>query len=300
MNMFKYNDIKQFLKMENITGDKDNILFNKALPFEEADEHTIIWFKGRGDDVVKAVLHTKAKTIICSDEIQIAETDINNKCLIHTNNPKLLFSQIVDTLFVQKINKGIHPTAVISDKAIIGAGTEIGAYTVIDQCIIGKNCKIGNNCHLEDNTIIGDNVVIGSCCVIGSCGYGFSRTEDGSLVQFPHIGGVIIEDDVEIGTNTSIDKGALGNTIIKKGAKIDNLVIIAHNVMVGEHTLVIGGAILCGSSRVGNHCWIAPGACIRNGISVGDKAIIGLGAIVTKNVPAGETWVGNPAKPIQK
>lgn len=299
--MFGLKDIARFFDSSVIViGDLSSLSFDKAKTADDADAKSIIWLKE--EDITKAgsVLNSQAAAIVCSSKLDIPGSYLSSKCFIQCANPKLLYSRIVNGLFVHKTTKGIHTTAIIHEDAVIGEGTEIGAYSVIDNCIIGSHCSIGNNCHIEDNTKIGDNVVIGSCSVIGSCGYGYSKNEQGELELFPHIGGVIIEDDVEIGTNTSIDRGALGNTVIRKGCKIDNLVIIAHNVEVGEHSLVIGGAILCGSSKVGNACWIAPGACIRNGKKVGNNCTVGLGAIVTKDMPDGETWVGNPAKPISK
>jgi len=275
------------------------VSIDNARTLAEANEHSLIWIKGYGPEVIHELVSCPAPVIVCDKRFSIPPDMLSNRCFIKSDNPKLLFSRLVNGLFVTHKSRGIHPTAIISKEAVIGDGTEIGAYTVIEKCIIGKNCNIGNSCHLEDNTQLGDNVTVGSCSVIGSCGYGYSRDENGELVLFPHIGGVIIEDDVEIGTNTSIDRGALGNTIIRKGSKIDNLVIIAHNVIVGEHTLVIGGAILCGSSQVGKNCWIAPGACVRNGKKVGDNCTVGLGAIVTKDIPDGDTWIGNPAVPIK-
>jgi UDP-3-O-[3-hydroxymyristoyl] glucosamine N-acyltransferase len=297
--MYGLKDIERFFDTSvSVKGDEANLKFDNAKTGEEADNYSIVWFKDDNSEILDKLLQTKAGVVVCSSRIDIPSTFYQSKCFIQCEFPKLLYSRIVTGLFVTRINKGIHPTAIINEKAVIGEGTEIGAYTVIGNCVIGSDCSIGNNCHLDDNTVIGNNVIIGSCTVIGSCGYGYSRNEKGELELFPHIGGVIIEDDVEIGTNTSIDRGALGNTIIRKGSKIDNLVIIAHNVEVGEHSLVIGGAILCGSSKIGNACWIAPGACVRNGKTVGNNCTVGLGAIVTKDIPDGETWVGNPARPI--
>ena len=109
-------------------------------------------------------------------------------------------------------------------------------------------------------------------------------------------GRVIIEDDVEIGTNTSIDRGTLGNTLIKTGVKIDNLVHIAHNVTIGKHTMIIANSLIGGSTIIGDHCWIAPSATIRDAVNVGDNVTIGMGAVVTKDIPSGEIWAGSPAR----
>jgi len=119
------------------------------------------------------------------------------------------------------------------------------------------------------------------------------------LERFPHIGGVQIEDDVEIGANTCIDRGTLGNTRIRKGAKIDNLVHIAHNVDVGENTAIIANAMIAGSTKIGANTWIAPSACLRDAINIGKDATVGLAALVTKDIPDGELWAGFPARKIR-
>ena len=118
--------------------------------------------------------------------------------------------------------------------------------------------------------------------------------------KFPHIGGVVIEDDVEIGANACIDKGTLGDTIIRKGSKLDNFVHIAHNVTIGQHTAVIAHAMIGGSTVIGNYSWIAPSVVIRDGLNIGNNVLVGLGAVVTKNIPDNETWAGIPAMHLDK
>jgi UDP-3-O-[3-hydroxymyristoyl] glucosamine N-acyltransferase len=136
--------------------------------------------------------------------------------------------------------------------------------------------------------------------VIGSDGYGYQRNENLIFEKFPHMGGVIIEDNVDIGSNTCVDRGALGNTIIKEGAKIDNLVHIAHNVVIGRHCAIIANAMLGGSVVIADYSWVAPSASILNQVSIGKKVTVGMAAVVTKNIPDGETWAGVPAKPLKE
>ncbi len=158
---------------------------------------------------------------------------------------------------------------------------------------------MGNNVIL-DKTIIGNNVVINPGTVIGSEGFGYQRREDKKLEKFPHFGGVIIEDDVEIGSNTSIDRGTLKNTIIRKGSKIDNLVHIAHNVEIGEYCLIIANSMIGGSAKIKKYSWVAPSASILNGIEIGENSTIGMGAVVVKSVPNNQTWAGVPARPLEE
>lgn len=225
---------------------------------------------------------------------------MKDKIYLVTENPKLLFLRIVNVLRKRSIQPGIHPTAIISDKAKISPSAFIGPYCVIEEAEIGNHSIIYSHTLIKENTVIGKGVIIQSNVTIGSDGYGYSRNVQNELERFPHISGVIIEDDVEIGSNTCIDRGSLGNTKIKKGCKIDNLVHIAHNVEIGENTAVIANSLIGGSTIIGNNCWIAPSATIRDALNIGNKVTIGMGAVVTKDVPDNDTWTGNPAKSLEE
>jgi UDP-3-O-[3-hydroxymyristoyl] glucosamine N-acyltransferase len=139
-------------------------------------------------------------------------------------------------------------------------------------------------------------VIIHAGTVIGADGFGYERNEDGTFEKFPHLGGVVIEDDVEIGANACIDRGTLAPTRIREGAKIDNLVHIAHNVDVGRHAAVIAHAMIGGGTRIGDYGWVAPCACLRDGIVIGTRSTVGLGAVVTKSIGDDATVMGAPAR----
>ena len=146
--------------------------------------------------------------------------------------------------------------------------------------------------------LMSDNINIGPNCSIGFDGFGYVRDEDG-WVKFPHKGKVIIEDSVEIGANCCIDRGSLSDTIIHKGVKMDNHVHIAHNVEVGEDTLIVANVFIGGSVKIGKRCWIGPNVCIRDNITIGDDCMIGMGSVVTKDIPSGKVVYGVPAKVIR-
>ncbi len=146
---------------------------------------------------------------------------------------------------------------------------------------------------------IGKNVIVKQGAVIGTDGFGFERCVK-RLIRFPSLGGIVIGDNVEIGADTCIDRGTLGDTVIGDGTKIDNLVHIGHNAKIGKHCLIVANVLIGGSAVIGDECFIGASAVIRDGIKIGKRAFVGMGAVVVKDVAEGETVVGNPAKPIKK
>jgi UDP-3-O-[3-hydroxymyristoyl] glucosamine N-acyltransferase LpxD len=179
----------------------------------------------------------------------------------------------------------IHPTARIGHNVVLGNGVRIGAETVIYH-----NAVIG------DEVIIGERCIVKSCAVIGEEGFGFERDSSGKAIRLPHIGTVLIGDDVEVGSLTTVCRGTLGDTVLRNGCKVDDHVHIAHNVDVGEDAFVIACAEVSGGVKIGPRAWIAPNATVLNQLTIGADTVVGLGAVVVKSVPEGAVVVGNPAK----
>ncbi|MHB9030597.1 MAG: UDP-3-O-(3-hydroxymyristoyl)glucosamine N-acyltransferase, partial [Candidatus Latescibacterota bacterium] len=202
----------------------------------------------------------------------------------------------------------VHPTAVIGENvslgpfAVIGERVTVGDNTVIGSCsvilagsAVGKDCIFYPNVTIMDGCTVGDRVILHAGVVIGSDGFGFAP-QYGKYHKIPQIGTVHIENDVEIGANSCVDRAAFGATIIRDGTKIDNLVQVAHNVRVGSHTVIASQVGISGSTSIGN--WVRMGgqAGLAGHIAIGDGATVGAQAGVTKDVPAGETVSGYPAK----
>lgn len=187
--------------------------------------------------------------------------------------------------------------AYIAKTAKVGKDCRIlpGAY-IGGEVEIGDNCYIGLGTKIVGEVHIGNNVIVRENSVIGADGLSTDRDENGRALTMPQFGGVIIEDDVQIGALTVIGRGAIDNTILKRGSKIDNSTFISHNVTVGEDTFVVGESIMFGSSSTGKQVLISGNSTIRDGRHIGDKAVIGMGSVVVKNVEDGAVVKGNPAK----
>ena len=298
--IFNFENIKMYLpKNAIILGNISLVNFSKVGSTENIDEDTLDWINSSAKNKAELLKNSKAKTIICDRSITVPKNTTNDKCIIQVDEPKLVFSRLVNALFVKNIDRGIHKTAYLSDRAKIGENVTIGAFSYIGDAKIGDNTIISDNCSIKDGVEIGMNVYIDSNTVIGSEGFGYIKNELGQFEKFPHVYGVIIEDEVEIGANTTIDRGSLKPTVIGYGVKIDNLVHIAHNVHIGKNSAIIANAMIAGSTKIGENCWIAPSSSILEHINIGNNVTVGVGAIVTKDIPDNEVWTGSPARPIK-
>lgn len=173
----------------------------------------------------------------------------------------------------------IHPTAVIEHGAVLGERVRVGAHAYIAACCV-----------------IGDDVWVGPGAVIGDDGFGYDQQPDGSWRFREHAFGVVIENDVHVGANTIVDRGRRCDTILRSGCRIDTSCHVGHHCEVGHHSLLVAGVVLGGSTIIGDRCWIGLNATTKEGVMIGDRSVIGMGAVVLGHVPAGQVWVGNPAR----
>ncbi len=218
---------------------------------------------------------------------------------IFAEHPRLALLNFIRAFWRADVTKCGSKTSPIHPSAKIGKNVRIGMFCVIGPGVeIGDDSIIGNNTTIE-NAKIGKRCHIGNNVAIGGEGFGF-EDEAQEVLKFPHIGGVIMGEDVRVGSCTCIDRASLGNTIVHDAVKIDNLVHIAHNVTIGRAAKVVAMTIVGGSTKIGENAWIAPGASLRDWINIGDNALVGLGAVVTKDVNTDSAVVGNPAKNITK
>lgn len=234
---------------------------------------------------------------------------------LRTKNPYLAFAMALELFFEPSLPPpGIHPTAVIAEDAQIASDASIGAYVVVESgCRIGANavlyphtvlysgvhlgdgCIIHAHCVVRENCRLGNRVILQNGSIIGSDGFGFAPMEDGSYFKICQTGRVLIEDDVEVGANTTIDRAAVGDTIIRRGAKIDNLVQIGHGAQVGQDTVVAAQAGLAGSTIVGRDVKIGGQAGLAGHLEVGDGAVIYAQCGTSHDVPGNTIIAGSPS-----
>ena len=245
--------------------------------------------------------------------------DISPVC-IRVESPSLAFSKVVEMFAPTPVvfAPGIHPSAVIGrdvsigqgasiqpfvvieDGASVGAGSVIGAHSYLGNgASVGKNCLLHPRVTVGERCVVGNRVVLHSGVVLGSDGFGFEFS-GGRHVKIPQIGVVQVDDDVEIGANTTIDRARFGRTWIGEGTKIDNLVQIAHNVVIGKHSLVVALTGIAGSVKIGNYVTIAGQVGIVGHIEIGDQAIVAAKSGISKNIAAKEVVWGSPSQPMRE
>lgn len=191
----------------------------------------------------------------------------------------------------------VGPYALIGDRARLGAGTAVGAFTVVEDGVrIGRDCRIAHGCSLMRDVRVGDRVQLHPGVRVGTDGFGYAQGPDGAE-KIPQVGGCRLHDDVEVGANSTIDRGALGDTVIGRGTKIDNLVHIGHNVKIGEHCMIVAQVGVAGSTTIGDGAALAGQAGIAGHLTIGAGARIAAQAGVIGDVPAGATYSGYPARP---
>jgi UDP-3-O-[3-hydroxymyristoyl] glucosamine N-acyltransferase len=257
---------------------------------------------------------TKASVVIAGEDF--TEEPKEGQSFIICKNPNGAFSKAIDFFAPPPIKfaPGIHPQASVAKSAKIGKNVHIGACAVIDEEVeigdesvvcagtyvghftrIGSKCLIYPNVSIRERCIVGNRVIIHSGTVLGSDGFGFEAGPTG-IVKIPQVGIVQIDDDVEIGANCSLDRARFGRTWLKRGVKLDNMVHLAHNVVIGEFSMLIGQSGVAGSTEIGRGVIIAAQAGINGHITIGDGARVAGTAGVLKDVAPGESVVGTPAE----
>ena len=298
-----------------IVGDKE-VKVSTIAKIEEGTPGSLSFLSN--EKYEKYIYNTEASIVIVNNSFNPSEPI--KATLIKVEDAYSCFAKLLELYSANKVQKtGISDKAAISDSATLGEGCYVGQFAVIgDNVKIGKNCKIYPQVFIDDNSVIGDDaiiyagvkiyhdIVIGNRAiihagaVIGSDGFGFAPNEKGEFSKIPQIGNVVIEDDVEIGANTCIDRSTMGSTLIKKGVKLDNAVHLAHNVVIGENTVIAAQVGIAGSCKVGANCMMGGQVGIAGHLTVGNNVKLGSKAGVSNNIADGLVHMGFPSLPTGK
>lgn len=307
MPTFTANELAQKLDGELI-GDGSLQLTGFA-PADRAQAGHLTFAENK--EYLEKAEHSGASAILVSDGM-----DSSSKTLIRVKNPRVAFAKVLPLFFPEApVVAGIHSTAVIAKSAAIDPSAHIGPHCVVGERVkigarsallggnhVGDDSQIGDDARIFPNVVIyarsqlGHRVRIHAGTIIGSDGYGYVF-DAGKHHKVLQIGNVIIHDDVEIGANACIDRGALGSTVIGRGTKIDNLVQVAHNVVVGEGCLLVGQSGCAGSTKLGNFVVVAAQVGIAGHLNIGNQVTIAAQSGVMHNIPDGQKWIGSPAGP---
>lgn len=287
---------------------------------DDAAEGALVFAEGAVSGQLIAGL--KASAILCLPELAGRVPD--DMVSLTTDSPRRAFAQVGRALFPDAAKPpsvsgatGVSQHAVVHEDAkveagvtieagaVIGRGAAIGRGTVIGpNSVIGAGCKIGRDCHVASGcgikaALIGDRVIIHGGAQIGHDGFGFVPGDSGAE-KIPQLGRVVIQDDVEIGANTTIDRGTLSDTVIGEGTKIDNLVQIGHNVRIGRQCLVAGQCGISGTVTMGDYVMLGGQVGIADHVKIGSGASLGAQSGLSRNIKPGETWFGTPARPMKE
>lgn len=306
---FTAEQIADILEGE-ILGDP-SIEVSKLSKIEEGEEGALTFLAN--PKYTSHIYNTKASIVIVNRSF-IPEKEVTST-LIKVDDAYKSFSKLLEYYNQVKLNKfGIEQPLVLPESTALGKDIYIGAFSYIgENVVIGDNVKIFPNCYIGDNVIIGDNTmvfsgtkiysecIIGRYCVInsgaiiGADGFGFAPNDKGEYIKIPQIGNVILEDFVDIGAATTIDRATLGSTLIRKGVKLDNQIQIAHNVEIGKNTVIAAQTGIAGSTKIGENCQIGGQVGIVGHIIIGNNVKIQAQSGIGRNVKDNEVLQGSPA-----
>jgi UDP-3-O-[3-hydroxymyristoyl] glucosamine N-acyltransferase len=287
-------DVASAVKGE-LLGD-GSVAVEGAAGLDEASEKEISFF--HNTKYMNSLQRTKARVVLIPQQTN-GTTLPKGKTLIRVANPQWAFAQVLTLMDKQRQHhpKGIHPKAHVEPSAAIGAGTVVYPGCYIGHHVrVGKDCLLYPNVVLREDTEIGDRVIIHAGAVLGADGYGFATLE-GRHHKIPQIGRVVIEDDVEIGANVTIDRATTGETHVGAGTKIDNLVHIAHNVQIGRNCLIVAQVGIAGSTKVGHRVTLGGQVGIVGHVTIGNGSVVAAQSGIMNDVEPGAVLFGTPARP---
>ncbi len=317
---FQVSEIATLTGARLVDAAHSDIAVTRLASASEGGENTLVFIDGKRNAAMLGAL--RAAAVLCTEEA--ASQVPAGIAILATSRPQQAFAEVARLLFPAAIRPQpvtgetgisahaiIAPDAVLEEGAVVEAGAVIGAGAAIGRgaviaphAVVGAGCSVGRDTYIGPNAtvqyaVIGDRVIVHPGAQIGQDGFGFLPGAAG-LEKNPQIGRVIIQDDVEIGSNTTVDRGALSDTVIGEGTKIDNLVQVAHNVRIGRSCVIAGHCGLSGSVTLGDYVMLGGRVGIADHIAIGDRAQLAASSGVMTDIPAGERWAGSPAQPMRQ
>ncbi len=293
---------------------RDDVEIVRPSKIEEAGAGSITFLAN--PKYARFLATTGASAVLVAPSVDVEALARPSLSFIVVPDPYVAFLRLLERLVPSPdpFYRGIHPTAVIAPSSRLGDGVSVGPLTTIADDVtigdgttigagvaIGKGATVGSRCTLYDRVTIyyscriGDGVIVHSGTVVGSDGFGFAPRADGSYEKIPQRGIVRIEDDCELGANCTIDRATLGETLIRRGTKLDNLVQVAHNVVIGEHTVIAAQTGISGSSKIGSYCRVAGQVGVSGHVEIADRTTLLGQTGVSKSIEEpGKTWFGTP------
>ncbi|EJF89910.1 UDP-3-O-(3-hydroxymyristoyl)glucosamine N-acyltransferase [Bartonella melophagi] len=313
-------DVAKLTGAKLLNSEFSNIVINTLSSIESAEEGSLVFIENQ--KFSDALLGSSAVAVFCTNDIALKIP--KSIAILVTSTPQRDFAQIGRILFPNSVkpipwfgkkeispHAHIHPSAKLEHDvcveagAVIGKNVEIGSGTLVSStAVIGENCRIGRECYIAPKvtvqySLIGDRVYLYPGVCVGQDGFGYVNGV-AEIEKNPHVGRVIIQDGVEIGANTTIDRGTLEDTIIGEGSKIDNLVQIAHNVKIGRYCLIAAQCGIAGSTSIGDMSRLGGSVGVADHIAIGECVQIAAGSGVMNDIPDGEKWGGIPARPFKQ
>lgn len=281
------------------------VIINEVVPLSDGNTHdnALFWCSDKFREQLKNV---QKGTVILSEESyqwMLSNHDSANEfnCIV-VDTPRAFFSSVLEHFFYEEKSFGhISPSASIHPSVEFNTNeVNIGENVVIEAGVkLGSQVEIGHNTVILKNCVLGNQVKVGNNTTIGGVGFGYEMDESGDYKAMPHIGNVVLDDQVEIGNGVAIDRAVLGSTHLKENVKVDNLVHISHGVKIGKNSLIIANAMIAGSCEIGENVWVSPSSSIIQKTKIGDNSLIGIGSLVLKNVDDSAVVVGAPARKIK-